>query len=63
MFDCLLLNIDRYEKNQNLLYGELKTYAADFGSSLMLRGLLEGKNYDRNETILLLKRHPFYKKG
>ncbi|EIJ78497.1 hypothetical protein PB1_13104 [Bacillus methanolicus PB1] len=63
LYDCLLLNVDRYEKNQNLLYGESKTYATDYGSSLMLRGLLEGKDYCKKETILLLKRNPFYKKG
>lgn len=63
LYDCLLLNVDRYDKNQNLLYGETKTYATDYGSSLMLRGLLEGKDYSRKETILLLKRNPFYKKG
>ena len=60
LFDLFLLNIDRTEKNPNLLWHKNQLYCLDFSGSLKLRGLCEGVEIPSAPFLNRLRKHPFY---
>jgi len=51
-YDCFLLNTDRHGRHTNCLVSDEGMFSTDYGVSFLIRGILEGKNYDTNMQIL-----------
>jgi len=60
LYDLFLLNIDRNWKNPNILFDRHGLWALDFSSSLTIRGIIDGRNYEKLAILREMKRHPFY---
>lgn len=61
LLDVLFRNIDRTSQNHGIIWANDTFMISDFGVSLTIRSVLEGKNYeDKMVTKQLLKRLCFY---
>lgn len=60
LLDLLLLNIDRTEKNPNMLVHEKSVYCIDFSAAMNIKMLVENTALNVAPLITLLRRHPFY---
>jgi len=60
LYDLFLLNIDRTARNPNIVKFKDEIRCLDFSSSITLRGILEGKDYNESLFLPYFKYHPFY---
>jgi hypothetical protein len=60
LYDLFLLNIDRNPRNPNLVLNHNGLWALDYSSSMTIRSVIDGKNYEKLSVLKEIKRHPFY---
>lgn len=61
LFDCFLLNVDRRKEHSDVIAAGNEIFATDFGSSFLIRGIVNDINFYKDESILKqIKRSPFY---
>ena len=61
LFDCFLLNVDRRKLHSDVISAGDETFATDFGSSFLIRGIVNDINFYNDESIIKqIKRSPFY---
>lgn len=60
LFDLLLLNIDRTNRNPNMLCSNNQIHCIDFSASAEIRNLVIGKVLSEEGCLPIIRRHPFY---
>lgn len=60
LFDLFLLNIDRTEKNANLIIDDGQVKSLDFASSLTLRFCVDDSFFNFDSVLKEIRKHPFY---
>jgi hypothetical protein len=60
LFDVLFLNMDRTDRNPNMVVADGELYCIDFAAAMSLRMLMNGERYSESALLPLLRRHPFY---
>ncbi|MFW5812951.1 MAG: HipA family kinase [Fibrobacterota bacterium] len=60
LFDLLLLNIDRTDRNPNMLCSANQIYCIDFSASAEIRNLVVGEVLSEEGCLPIIRRHPFY---
>jgi len=60
LFDLLILNIDRTERNPNMLMNHHELLCIDFSASVQVRMAASGRSISEDSCLVWLRQHPFY---